>query len=226
MGSSFLLDNLAAVLIATAVILMLSAAQIRSSNAGVEQVASHASKAKMLSFGEWIEDDITSLGANIAEGSGRFLAPTLDEDGNTTEFTFFSDNPVTGGDTMRVMTRYRLVPTRTVTVDDAPQQLFEVRREFAEVEVENGEAAIPEFGSTAWVSDGRSVETLSFFEVALLDRQGQAAGVASADFIQVRFAMVPEMWLDEGYLRELYWTTTLKVRPFWEPLDEEEEESP
>jgi hypothetical protein len=223
MSSNFLLDNLAAILIGTAVILMLSAAQIRSSQAGVEQVASHASKAKMLSFGEWIEDDITSLGANIRNNTGRFLEPTVDEHGNTEAFTFFSDNPTGGGDTMRVMTRYRLVPTRTVTIDDSTHQLYEVRREFSEVEVENGEAAIPEYGSTAWISDGRSVATLSFFEIDLLDRQGLTATVGTADFIQIRFAMVPEIWLERGYIRELFWNTTLKIRPFWEPLTDEEE---
>jgi hypothetical protein len=37
-----------------------------------------------------------------------------------------------------------------------------------------------------------------------------------ADYIRVEFAMVPEFERHRGYLQELYWTTLLKVRPFWQ----------
>lgn len=227
MAVNFLLDNLAAVIIGVAVIMMLSVSQIRSSQAGVEQVAAHAAKAKMLSFGEWVEDDLVSLGANIAEEGIRFLDPTVDADGNTTDFTFFSDSLAPNGsafDTIRVMTRYHLVETRTMTVGDSTHQLYQMRRETSEAPVVNGAVVIPTFGSGSWTADGRSVETLSFFEIEPLNRHGQATSVASADFLQIRMAMVPEILLDQGYLRELFWTTTLKIRPFWEHIDDEEEE--
>lgn len=234
-----LLDNLSSILIAGAVILMLSVTQIRSSHAGVEQTAAHSVKVKTLVFGQWIERDILELGRNMGHNRYRFNQPTNDANGNTTEFRFFSDSmcvvacsfpgsvSVAAGDTVRRHTRYRLLPTRTVTLrnpDGTPfsRQLYQLQREAAESAINDGVAGtVP---SSRWRADRWSISTLSFFQVRMLLRNGAVTTAPDdGDYIMIRFAVVPEWILQpENYIRELYWSTTLKVRPFWEPPPQEE----
>ena len=81
-----LLDHLSAILIAAAVMLILAATQIHAQRSNIEQTASYATKTKALSFGEWIEDDILSLGENFGHNRFRFEPPVSDALGNTTFF--------------------------------------------------------------------------------------------------------------------------------------------
>lgn len=231
-----ILDHLSSIIIASVVILMLSVTQIRSSHAGVEQTATHSVKAKTLVFGHWIERDILEIGKNMGRNRYRFNPPTVDADGNTTEFRFYSDSvcvvtcafpgatavTVPAGDTARLHTRYRLIPTRTVNVrrpDGTTQarQLFELQRETAASRIRLG---VPDPVPTAnWRADRWSISTLSFFDVRMLLRNGAVTSdPREGDYIRVRFAVVPEWILEpENFIRELYWSTTLKIRPFWEP---------
>ena len=229
-----LFDHLASVLIAGVVILILSVTSMRSSHAGVEQTAAHSVKAKTLVFGHWIERDILDIGRNMGRNRYRFNAPVVDSAGNTTEFRFFSDSvcavscafpggvTVPAGDTARRHTRYRLLPSRIVNVRQGdgttvPRQLYELQREVAESRIRLGVAdAVP---ANHWRADRWSISTLSFFDVKMLLRNGAVTTDPEAgDYIRVRFAVVPEWILEpENYIRELYWSTTLKIRPFWEP---------
>jgi hypothetical protein len=229
-----LLDHLASVLIASVVILILAVTQIRSSHAGVEQTATHSVKAKTLVFGHWIERDILDIGRNMGRNRYRFLQPTVNATtGNTDLFEFYSDSTcvvacafpggvnAAPGDTVRLLTRYRLIPTRVVTVPRGnsvqTRQLYMLRREAAESRVTRGvHAAVP---ASRWRADRWSISTLGFFQIRMLLRDGAVTTSPDAgDYIQVRFGVVPEWILDpENYIRELFWSTTLKVRPFWEP---------
>ena len=65
-------DHLSSILIATAVILILMAAQFKSQHSGIEQVATHGVKAKTLVFGNWIERDILDIGKNMGLNRYRF----------------------------------------------------------------------------------------------------------------------------------------------------------
>ena len=224
---AFILDHLNSLIAASAVILILGMAQIGAQRTALEQTTSYATKTKALSFGEWMEDDILSIGANFGRNRFRFLAPVNDANGNTTKFTFYSDSVQTSGDTLRLMTRYRLVPTRTVLRGGVEVPLFEIQRHLARVPVINGVAPMPPEnniviggtpGPNAWTADGRSLETLAGFHIGLLKRDGQeTTDPEQGDFIQIEFRLVPEFPIEPEFLRELYWTTTLKVRPFWEP---------
>ena len=59
----------------------------------------------------------------------------------------------------------------------------------------------------------------------MLDRSGTtprtpsgAVDVDKADYVRVRFGVVPEYVLKpDNYIRELYWVRTMKVRPYWAP---------
>jgi hypothetical protein len=210
-------DNLVSVLIASTVIAVVALLQIRSTQNGVEQVSTHAAKTKAMNFGEWLEDDIVSLGKNLGRDAGRLSKPDTLADGNTGYWEFSSDSLVTADSTVRHKTRYRLVNTGQRLIDDSVTvNLYQARRETVETPVNNGiEDPVTE---AQWQEDGMSVATLSFFEISLLLADGEETDdPGKADFIRVRFAMVPEFDLENNYLQEYYWTTTLKVRPFWEP---------
>ncbi len=239
----FLLDNLIAIIVAGMVMLTLHVTQSRSSHASIEQVTSHSVKEKTLIFGQWVEDDILNLGANVGTNMYRIDEPVVDPlTGNTTEWTFFSDSVRAGGAEMRLFKRYRLVETEQATFSNKTFQLYQVERDSAVVDfpasgVPPTTASVP---TGAWVLGTRSIGTLSFFEISLLDRHGDtpcpseaeqikdAQGkvvdctdeidVYKADYVRVRFGVVPEHVLKpDNYIRELYWVRTIKVRPYWTP---------
>lgn len=219
-----LLDNLVAVLVAGVVTLVLLTTQTRSQHAMIEQTASHSVKAKTLVFGNWIEHDILNLGANFGHNRYRFSDPELDGDGNTRRWMFYSDSTRTNGTRLRVYTRYRLEPTRTVTFqDDQTFQLYEVNRDGALVNYVGESVAMPTEGQ--WTRNLWSIGTLSFFHIEMLGPDGTTprlddggVDVEEVDYIRVRFGVVPEYVLQpDNYIRELYWVRTLKVRPYWAP---------
>lgn len=226
-------DHLSSILIATAVILILMAAQFKGQHSSIEQVATHSVKAKTLVFGNWIERDILDLGKNMGLNRYRFHQPTTDSLDNTSRFHFFSDSTcvlgcsfpggvnVAVGDTARLHTRFKLVPTKRVELREVggpvERQLMRLDREVAVTAVSNGSAPDPD--EADWRRDRWSIGTLSFFKIQMLDRGGRITNnVNRGDYIFVRFSVVPEWLLDpENYIREIYWSTTLKIRPYWDP---------
>lgn len=209
-------DHLLATLIAAGLFMALVATQVRVQQAGIEQVSAHAAKTKAISLGSWLEQDITSLGANFGNNLMRFTEPDTNAAGHTTEWQFYSDSVAAFNAITRHVTRYKLFATDTIEVDGVERQLYELRRDKASTPVVSG-SPLP-IPASGWSSDGRSVATLSQFDIDLVRSDGQVTDqVATADYIRVEFAMVPEFERERGYLRELFWATTLKVRPFWQP---------
>ena len=212
---NLLFDNLAAAMLMMAVLVALVGTQLRVQQAGVEQVSAHAAKTKAISLGRWLERDVTSLGANFGNNLSRFEAPVNNADGVTTEWVFYSDSLRPDDSRVRHLTRYRLSVVDSLGKAGARRALYQLRRETASTPVVDG---LPQpVSSSAWAEDGRSVSTLSGFKIGLVERLGSTTTDATrADYIRVEFAMVPEFDREHGYLQELYWTTLLKVRPFWE----------
>lgn len=239
---TLLLDNLMATIIVATLLMMVAATQLRVQEAGISQVSSHAAKQKALSFGQWLDQDIVSLGENVIDNSARFDNPdtssyrvyALDDAGvpqpstitYTTEWTFYSDR-LAGSTKQRMATRYLIVEqpdSLEVEVGDNfsyNRPLFQLERATSVWKNVNPVDDSATFTAADFTEDGRSVSTLSLFHIQLIDNQGEPFPAASpiapdqASFIRVDFSMVPEFELRRGYLRELYWTTTLKVRPFW-----------
>ncbi len=240
---TLLLDNLMATIIVATLLMMVASTQLRVQEAGIAQVSSHAAKQKALSFGQWLDQDIVSLGENVVDNGARFDNPdtssyrvyTLDDAGvpqsnivtYTTEWTFYSDR-LSGSVKQRAATRYRIIEqpdSLEVEVGDDGftynRPLFQLEREVSIWKNVNPLDDTATFTNADFTEDGRSVSTLSLFQVQLVDNQGVPFAAANpvapdqASFIRVDFSMVPEFELRRGYLRELYWTTTLKVRPFW-----------
>ena len=235
-------DHLISIIVEGVLILGLQVTQSRSQHAGIEQVASHSVKAKTLVFGEWVEHDVLDIGANFGTNLYRFEAPSIDPTtGNTTEWVFYSDT--TGADdvTRRVFKRYRLLETGEAAFRDTTYQLYQVARDSVVVPyaADDTPPTLASLGPSDWVENTWSIGTLSFFNVDLLDRTGQVpcpegsevtdddglvvrctgdVDVYKVDFIRIRFGVVPEYVLKpDNYIRELYWTKTLKVRPYWVP---------
>lgn len=214
-----LIDHLISLLVAGVLILSLSVTQLRVSHASVDQVAAHSAKTKTVVFGRWVEKDILDIGENFGRNRYRFQAPVQDAHGNTRAFEFYRDEPITATTARRYATRYELVPVGQIqrASDPAPLATYRLDRYTAETTVTNGVAApIP---SSSWVKRNESISTLSFFRINMLDRMGMVTTNTNvADFLQVEFAVLPEYVLNpENFIREMYWVSTLKVRPFWDP---------
>lgn len=228
-----LLDNLTAIIVAGIVILTIQVTQIRSQHAEVEQIASHSVKTKTLIFGQWIEEDILGIGANFGTNLYRFEDPTRDASGNTREWLFYSDSTYSDGTDRRIFKRWRLVPNGTADFVDGSHDVFRVERDSVVVPyAANGTAPlVTDVALGAWNLAHQSIGTVSFFEVDLLDRYGQTPTTTSGDtdiyavdYIRVKFGVVPEHQLQTSgdvqksyHVRELYWSKTLKVRPYWVP---------
>lgn len=210
-----LLDHLSAIIIGAAVLLILAATQIFAQRSGIEQAASYATKTKALSFGEWLEDDILTLGENFGRNRFRFETPEVDSLGNTTLFQFYSDSlNVITSDTVRMMTRYQLQYVDSILRDTISTPVYQLRRQIATSPVTNGTASAP----SSWRTDGFSLATLSSFRIVMLDRTGrETQSVEAGDYLRISFNLLPQFPVEPEYLRELYWSTTLKVRPFWDP---------
>jgi len=71
------------------------------------------------------------------------------------------------------------------------------------------------------VERGQSAFRDTTYQLYQVARDSAVVGevdVYKVDFIRVRFGVVPEYVLKpDNYIRELYWTKTLKVRPYWVP---------
>lgn len=234
----FIFDNIVASIVVATLFMALAATQLRVQETGMAQVSSHAAKTKALTLGQWLDEDIISLGEDVPDNSARFENPITDTlqvkkigpDGTvvhdtvryTTEWRFYSDTTIASGVQLRRATRYWLEEVGTVEIDVGNEtdtrRLFQLRRALSPW---GDPATTLGLSPSAFTEDGRSASTLSIFHIQLLDNDGDPFAATDpvapdeAAYISVDFAMVSEFELRREYLRELFWSTTLKVRPFW-----------
>ena len=201
-------DNLTAILIGGIVLLILLAVQVRSSEINLEQTSMYTAKQLSLDFAEWLEDDLVTLGTNFDSTDARFTLPT-NASGNTTTFEFYQDSINVAAfppDTVRIETRYVLTAASVAEVADSTVQLYDLTRS---VRMQGPS------GWSAWTTDGQSPSQLSYFEIELLNRDGQTVATESAtSYIRVAFSLVPPYQSSKQYLREVNWGTTIAIRPF------------
>ncbi|CAN5631499.1 hypothetical protein BH23BAC4_BH23BAC4_10300 [soil metagenome] len=203
-----MLDHLSAALVGGVILLLLLSMTTHQSEVAMERTALYAAKAHLLSFTQWLEEDIDVVGLNIGERHHRFAAPE-DQDGVTRRFTFYRDSITVMRDTVRVVTRYDVEPTaETFLVRGEELPLLTLRRSVAYLTP--GQSA-----STAlWQTAGAGPSTLTAFSVDMLRRDGAAVGSpAETDLIRVRFAVAAALTQENAFLREFHWTTTKRVRP-------------
>jgi hypothetical protein len=184
-------DNLAATIMATAITLIIISTMTRVREASVEQLSIHVAKTHALDLAEWLEDDVSSLGANFDSTTVRFLLPQM-LDGNTSEFTFLRDT--LGGAPnflpVRVETRYALQESDQITIADSTVQMFQLVRS---VRYQDGA------GWSIWTEDGLG---------RLVNDEPETV------FIKVDFSIIPPFVQDDSYLNEVSWGNTTRLRPY------------
>jgi len=203
----FIFDNLRALMIAGAVLLMLLAAMTRARELGTEQLSVYSAKSHALDLAEWLEDDIATLGSNFDSTTVRFLLPAIVH-GNTEMFTFHRDTigAAPDFDKVRIETRYQLFQTDIAVLQDTTYQMHQVVRS---TRTQQGAGWLP------WKEDGRSSPRLSYFMISLLDELGQAVTTETKTvFLKMDFSIIPPFPQGKQFLNQLSWATTIRLRPY------------
>jgi len=116
-----ILDNISAIMIGSAVILIVLSTQFQAQRSAVEQTVAYASKQSTLQTGLAIEEDLAALGNGTAS---TVTDVQTNADGLTTVFEFWKQDA--GGADMEVT--YRLTPGNKVVVRSDSVQLYTLDR--------------------------------------------------------------------------------------------------
>ena len=183
-----LLDNIASVLIASTVLLVVVATSLNTQRSAVEASVAYAAKKQTLTTADFLEADLLLIG----NGTGGTIDTTIvNETGQTTEFSFWRQDDT--GEAMLVS--YTMTPSTSKVIDGQTVQLYQLNRS------ENGVAA------------GSGSPTLSDFTITMLRSDGLlAASKAEARLLRVRAVNVyPFGDPDNMNMFRSYWGIT--VRP-------------
>ncbi|MEZ4699548.1 MAG: hypothetical protein R2834_04395 [Rhodothermales bacterium] len=199
----FIYDNLAATMVALAVLLVLVSMQQRMRDVSIEQVGVYAAKKQSLEFGLWMRDDIANIGNGVGSGvppvTGYVPHATLP--GMTSSFSFLAIPPDDSTGTVATIS-YQLTPVyesdgvtpRTIGVDSLTVPLFEVQR-FVD-----------------GVLDGKSAPYVTYFNIDLLDVNGVSVAGAPQLTEQIRMSFSMGVPLTQrSYVRETHWGATILV---------------
>ena len=212
----FIFDHILAFLIASVVIMIVVANQMRTMESGMEDTSTYIAKNNSLDLAEMIEDDLNMTLHRYDTGRSPFTWPiTQDADGRTTSFSFYRDSLNTLGQTVRLFSRYRLQFSDSLqtNVTDSTgttvvtQPLFEVIREECST-ISPTVPCVPVFAgnSAPWVSD---------FRVAPLRiDKSPAVSLAESHYLQISFIMNPPYRTERQIVDKLHWSTLLQVQPF------------
>lgn len=199
-------DNLNAIIIGSAVILVIMAMQMRMGEISVEQTANYMMKRQAMDLATWMEDDLLLMGRNMAGGVIPYGNP-VDSADVTTRFEFYRDSIRTAGgslDTFRVSTRYDLARVGVHYTENDTIDSYRLERY---VSTDGG----------PWVREGGSSGLLSYFRIEMLDRDADRVSnpVANAALVRntkVSFHMVTPFETQRTTLRRVYYGSTLMVR--------------
>lgn len=212
-----LLDNLNAMLIGGAILLVLLSMQLRVTDVNVQQTATYMTKKHSLDFADWLEDDLLSIGENMEEGEKAFENPSESGD-RTMEFVFYRDTLDYSGavvDTVHIATRYRLTYVDTRTVEDRSVKVYQAHRGM-QMWNPPGEAR-----PSTWATTGHSAPLISGFQIKMLNKDGDEVAnpadvdQANPDSIQqtkAKFSMLPPIQNGDGSLRAMHWGANLLLR--------------
>ncbi len=196
----FIYDNLAATLVAMAVLVVLLSMQQRMRDVSIEQVGMYTAKKHSLDFGLWMRDDIANIGLGVFGPAVIEHTPHATLPGVTSSFSFLKKlNP---SDPTPSTISYQLeevyeadgVTQQTIQVDTLAVPLFEVRR------LVNGAV------------EGKSAGFITYFAIELLDVNGAPVGgvVELTEQVRMTFSMgVP--YASRSYVRETHWGATIQV---------------
>lgn len=161
-------------------------------------------KGQAQTLSTWVEEDLGKMGRNMSRSEVAFENPKDSTDWHTTKLKFYHDSLKTGGGTIRVRTRYTLNKTGTRDVNGTTEDLFRMTRE-------------RKVGSGSWKTDGRSSSSLGYFEVNMLDANGNPvsnpmANDEDVESIRVRFSVIAPFQSEETVLRRAYRSVVVPYR--------------
>lgn len=193
----FIYDNLVAGLISMMILLILTSIQTQATQNNTAKTSRNAVKTHAQQLATWMEEDLSKMGKNMAAGDAAFENPQDSTTSNwhTKQFLFKHDSLKAGGGTVQVKTRYQLERTGTRTVDGTDVELFEVNRS-------------QKVGSGPWQVKGGSPSDLGYFEVSMLDEDGNPvsnplANRDDVESIRVRFSVIAPFQTEETFLRRV-----------------------
>ncbi|MDA1029011.1 MAG: hypothetical protein O3B41_08165 [Bacteroidetes bacterium] len=184
----FILDNLSALLVSTAVLLMVLSTQFTAQRSAAEQTIAYVAKKQTLETADTIEREFLLIGDGTDE---TIVDLTTNVAGNTTSFSFWREDEL-GAD---MLVAYTLTEQDSLMVGGEMRQLYRLNR------FENG------------LASGGGSSTLTDFRITLLDMTG-APTVSVPDARLIRVAAVnayPYGSDSDMYLFRSFWGIT--VRP-------------
>ena len=183
----FILDHISAILISTAVVLLVLSTQFNAQRAGVEQTIAYASKKQTLEMADYIEDELLLIGDGTTD---LIVSVETNDEGETTLFSFWRDDD----DGTDMLVSYTLTETSTVEIDDETIQMYRMDR------FEDG------------VASGGGSSTIEHFRITMLDENGSVTG-STTDARLLRVAIInvyPYGDSDDTYMFRNYWGITLR----------------
>lgn len=201
----FVLDNINALIIGSAIILVVMAMQMRMTDISVEQSANYMMKRQAMDLATWMENDLLQMGRNLPNGTISYVNPS-DSSDVTVRFEFYRDSVQTSGgslDTFRVATRYELSKLGSHYSERDTVDSYRLDRYVSE-------------GGGPWQKSGGSSGLLSYFKIEMLDRDAKPITnpVASPELVRntrVSFHMVTPFERQRSTLRRVYYGSTLMV---------------
>ena len=157
-----LFDNIASVLVASTVLLVVVATNLNAQRSAVESSVAYAAKTQTLSMADYLESDLLLVGNGTADTIQTIASNEADQ---TTQFSFWRmDN--TGSP---MLVSYLLTQTTSIEIDGETVQLYRLDR------TEGGQPA------------GSGSSTLSHFEITMLEADRTTTDdVATARLLRVR----------------------------------------
>ena len=203
---------------------MLLGIQSRATQSNVAQTARNITKLKAQTFASWLEKDLGRMGANMGQDERiPFEDPESSEiEGGvrlTEEFTYYRDEVDSKNSQTRLITRYTVDQ-----VEEEPKALYQLTRKTKEKGVGSW--------SDAGV-EGKSSPTLGYFQLDMLDEDGDLVASPTSNFdqvrsIRVRFSVLPPFQNEETILHATHIGSFLLVRQeggdFDTPGDDEDDE--
>lgn len=189
-----LLDNVTATIVGTAVLAMVFVMQYRAQDASLQRTIAYHAKSQALDFGQWLQDDMSNVGAGVSFGTTSVQESATNAEGHTSTFRF--RRKMLESDPAPVDVVYSLVETRTIVIDGQEIQLYALERRVDGVPI------------------GKSPGYLTAFKIDMLNEGGVPTQVAAdARQLRVQFSTaIPFSEERRPFLREAHWSTTVPIR--------------
>ncbi|MCZ6757111.1 MAG: hypothetical protein O7C39_02405 [Bacteroidetes bacterium] len=182
----FILDNISATLIFSAVALAVVVTQFNSSQSTIESTVSYMSKKQTLELGATLELELKLIGQGTTQ---KIDEAVQNADGQTTSFIFWRNNGI-----VDLKVEFRLIPTDSIFVNGVEVQRYRMDR------FEND------------VYRGGSAPTLRDFVIEPLDAFGNVVAPAAAVLVRARIRdTYPLVDPDDMHIGHSFWGMT--VRP-------------